>query len=462
MTIIELFDKSPIENMVSCMTMDPDRVIFVGDGKQMEKQEEIFRNFAQQMELRSEILFRSVNRNKLDDIVALLTELICAEENGTCSVDLTGGEDLMLVAVGIVRARLKEQGISFHLHRFNINRGNVTDCDENGKTIQIDMPQLTVEQNVTLYGGAVVYDTDKPQGTHIWPFEEEEFQNQVEAIWEVARKHPIFWNGQLRLLRTMRAYPGVCPAFPDPNRVEMDVRKAEMITRNNQLNLPGVFLDLARAGLIQDLICNARVLSFRFANDNVRRIMEKEGTILELKATLLFSQMPKEKPGKKSKKKPTLQASEPMFNSVMTGVFLDWDGVIHPAPEAEEPSLQPQEGEEELELSFPEEDMDTENEIDLVMMKGLVPVFVSCKNGRRVSKNELYKLKAVAERFGGPYSRMIILTTVYACPQHHPLVESERAFLQRAEDMGIDVFPGFHRPQVTAEEFYKFVRELNI
>ena len=453
MTIIELFDKSPIENVVSCLSMRPDKVIFVGDGKQMEKQEKIFSSFAEKMGLPVEFQFRSVNRNKLDDIVNLLTELVTAEAGNFCSIDLTGGEDLMLVAVGIVRARLKEQGVTFKLHRYNINKGNVTDCDENGKTIKVEMPKLSVEENVALYGGAVVYDQDKAMGTHRWNFEDPRLQAAVETMWEICRKNPVFWNGQLRMLHSMQKLPQVCPVFEDPNHVEMNVRKAEILSGDRWLNLPGIFKDLAEAGMLRDFVCNEQLLSFTYASDDIRRILDKEGTILELKVYLMLAAMPKEKPGKKSKKKPAQEEPEPMFNSVMTGVFLDWDGVIHPG---QIPSETPAAGE------ISEEDVDTENEIDLMLMKGLVPVFISCKNGKAVSKNELYKLKAVAERFGGPYSRMIIITTVYGCDQGRTLSESERAFAQRAEDMGIDLLTGFHLPEMTTETFYKFIRELNI
>ena len=43
---------------------------------------------------------------------------------------------------------------------------------------------------------------------------------------------------------------------------------------------------------------------------------------------------------------------------------------------------------------------ETKNEIDVMLMRGVVPVFVSCKNGA-VKMDELYKLDTVAQRFGG-------------------------------------------------------------
>ena len=64
------------------------------------------------------------------------------------------------------------------------------------------------------------------------------------------------------------------------------------------------------------------------------------------------------------------------------------------------------------------------------MMKGIVPVFVSCKNGC-VDIEELYKFNSVAERFGGKNVRKILIAT--------SLGEDVRSeyFRRRAKDMKI-------------------------
>jgi len=75
---------------------------------------------------------------------------------------------------------------------------------------------------------------------------------------------------------------------------------------------------------------------------------------------------------------------------------------------------------------------DTENEIDVLLMHGMVPVFISCKNGH-VEMEELFKLGTVADRFGGKYAKKVLVATALTdniSTQH---------LLQRAEDMGIRV-----------------------
>ena len=75
--------------------------------------------------------------------------------------------------------------------------------------------------------------------------------------------------------------------------------------------------------------------------------LTKAGTLLEL-VTLLTA---------KNMKKPD---GTPYFNDARTGVMIDWDGVVHNNKAGM---------------------VDTEYEIDVILMKGEVPEYISCKNG---------------------------------------------------------------------------------
>ena len=95
----------------------------------------------------------------------------------------------------------------------------------------------------------------------------------------------------------------------------------------------------------------------------------------------------------------------------MTGVFIDWDGVMH---EEDDPQV------------------DTQNEIDVILTRGLVPLFISCKNGH-IDDDELFKLHTVARRFGSRYARVMLIAT--ELDQKGP--KADEAFEKRAKDMGI-------------------------
>ena len=76
---------------------------------------------------------------------------------------------------------------------------------------------------------------------------------------------------------------------------------------------------------------------------------------------------------------------KPLYNDVRVGAIVNWDD------DAEEGK------------------MSIVNEMDIIAMKGAIPVFISCKNGLLVV-DELYKLTAVANRFGGKYARKVLIT----------------------------------------------------
>ena len=108
-----------------------------------------------------------------------------------------------------------------------------------------------------------------------------------------------------------------------------------------------------------------------------------------------------------------------MVGDYAVGVIVDWDGVDDSGAE-------------------------TSNEIDIMLVKGFTPVFISCKNGE-VHKEALYELDSVADRFGGEYAEKVMLATYLSGN------EEKREYLKmRAKDMGIKLISGIE--EMTQEE----------
>ncbi len=189
-----------------------------------------------------------------------------------------------------------------------------------------------------------------------------------------------------------------------------EICKRNPNTWNYQINAK-LFGDLEKYKIIFRLESENDCFRFAFKNRQIKHCLSKAGTILELKTYLIAREI-------------TKADGDFLYNDVQTGVFIDWDGIVHKQNEIV---------------------VDTENEIDLILMRGLVPVFISCKNGA-VGEEELYKLNTVANRFGGIY----IATT---------LDKSEKRmqyFQQRAEDMGIHIIKEVH--EMTDDVFAKALR----
>ena len=368
MTYIEFFDKDDCENICSSLQSPPDRVILVGDRKkQMEQRAQRYR--ALLLEKGADVAFEciAVNKNDMREIVKRLSDVV--ETYDDCVFDLTGGDELYLVATGIVFERHADMNIQ--MHRVNLRNGVVTDCDCDGNKMEQSGNLLTVEEYIRLYGGTVVYDDTLPGATFRWEMDPG-FRRDINSMWEICREDTRLWNAQIGVLAALQEMCGGDSLTAGAPSDEIDrylkQRGAKMIAVRSVLGA------LEKKGFLRT---EQRDGLFRvtYKNAQVKRCLTKAGQVLEMKVFLSALEAT-EKNGGSS------------YCDVMNGVYIDWDGTVHA-----------------------EQDIcDTKNEIDVMMMHGMIPVFVSCKNGM-TDVNELYKLDAVAARFGGAYAKKVLVAT---------------------------------------------------
>ena len=409
MTYVEFFDSTEVENVCACLVRPPERVILIGaDARKLGPHAERYRQLMADRGHQVEFICRGVNRNKLQDIVDELCRIVETYED--CVFDLTGGEDLYLVAVGIVWDHYRD--LNLQMHRINVYTGSISDCDLDGNTIaQGIVPALTVEENIRVYGGVVVRDEDKANRTYDWDMNEA-FCDDIDAIWRVCRADTRLWNRQISVLKMMNA----C-ADDDPlTLTATQQRLIPLLQAEKALFIwdDKVLKPLLEKGLLTAYDDSDGVLSVSFKNEQVKRCLTTEGLALEMKMYLTALRC--------------RENGERVYDDAMNGVSIDWDGKLH----------------------FEGEARDTENEIDVMMMHGLIPVFVSCKNGF-MKMEELYKLDAVADRFGNKYAKKVLIATG---------LEYAGGFgddvRQRAKDMGIRVVEGVQR--MTEEELIRVVK----
>ena len=178
-------------------------------------------------------------------------------------------------------------------------------------------------------------------------------------------------------------------------------------------------LYLRDKGVVQKCKVDDYTLEFRHKNAQVRKLLLKGGNVLELYTYMIANEISKENDG--------------IYNDIDIGVFVDWDGIEH---------------------DFNETIKDTRNEIDVMLMRGVRPVFISCKNGE-LKKEALYELDTVANRFGGEYAKRIIVTTDVGTN-----FEGYKYILQRAEDMNIKIISDVNKmgKEEFKEEFERIVK----
>ena len=415
MTIVEFFDQIPVHNIVSCLSFAPEKVIFLGEGKQIKKKLGIYETIARDHGMETVFEYRSINRNELESIVAALSEIVGQEDQ--CCFDLTGGEDLAMVAMGIVYEKYRGEK-SIQLHRFNIGTGSLTDCDKDGCIPPVPIkPQLSVRDCIALYGGAII-PYDGIYGTYTWHMDED-IEQDILSMWRMCQQNPGEWNP---VVTTMTVLSEFYSTDEDPLCVFGSMYRVE--EKMKELRLPFCWTrplidKLRRLSLIQDYHEDDDTVAFRFKNEQVKMCLTKAGTILEM--VVYYHAV-----------HALNKDQTPRFTDAAPGVFVDWDGVLHDDIETKQ---------------------DTENEIDVILMKGLVPIFISCKIGF-VDEEELYKLNTVAERFGGPYARKVLVMT-YAAKQS---VRSNHHFEQRAGDLRIQLIENVG--QMDEAEFAREIRRV--
>ncbi len=407
MIVVEFFDKCAIENILSALVCDPERVVFIGgSAKEMERRVAAYRKVLNSRGKNTELCCKSVNRHDLLGIANTLAEIVEREDSVIFNLD--GGDELYLVAVGMVAQQYPEK---VTLQRFNLRSSTVSECDTNGCTRKSRQLSVSVAENALLYGGRVVYESEKPGGTYPWQFTGD-FCRDIGKMWGVCRRNPKLWNLHLSILDKLDSlYPLKEQILTVPmEEAAVQIRKR----RAREADFFRLLEALAEAGVLLEYEKNQDFFRFRYKTHQVRRCLTKAGQILEL--TIAAAAMEARCEGEK------------LYTDVATGVYLDWDGNVTGQA------------------------VETANEIDVLLMKGAIPVFISCKNGR-VETEELYKLNTVARRFGGRYARRVLVAS-----ELDKMGSKAKYLRERAKDMGIRLVEDVDR--MTPKELSKAIASL--
>lgn len=357
MTYIELFDEDALENICSCLVNNPCRVVLLGDKHKLLEvhakcYEEIMHNRGEKVSFSS----KTVNKNSLEDIVRVLSQLV--EEYDDCVFDLTGGGDLYLTAVGVLSQRYGYEKIK--LQRFNPYTGTLYEFDEDFCETKKEAPiSLSAEENIRLYGGDILH----PE--LIWDMSKE-FSEDINLMWSICNADQNEWNCYSAVFAG--ANKG-SDESENPLRVTLRADKLREQLKEKYSAENRLLYKLCNAGLLTELDERKNGYIITYKNEQIKSCLSKAGQVLELKiyAEALAAEN---------------EDGSPVYSDIATGVNIEWQDN--------------------------KDNTTSKNEIDVMLMHGAVPVFVSCKNGS-FDANELYKLDVVAEKFGGKYAKKVII-----------------------------------------------------
>lgn len=369
----------------------PEKIIFVGFNKVVKKKRaDALEKFFKKRGVDAIIEYRIVSRYDFENIVLNLNEIL--DENEDCVFDLTGGKELVLAAMGAVSF---ERNIP--MFQFNIRTGNfirIKNCDDIEDT---EKSIMTIDECVELNGGIISYDEI---GDFDWDLNDD-FKSDIEKIWDICKINSGLWNRQSCSFENFEKFGQI-----DENlTVTVNIAHMKNLKQDVLLN-SRIIKCLLKHNLIFDYSLEGDILKYKYKNEQIRQCISKAGNILELYIYMLANEISSQDPG--------------FYDDIDIGVFIDWDGVIHKSTSKK----------------LLESEIDTKNEVDIVFVRDLVPIFISCKNGE-VHKEALYELETVAERFGGEYSKKILAAT-YDLSN----TDSGKYIVKRAKDMNIELIEG--------------------
>lgn len=384
MTLIECFDRECVHNVLGCLRLKPEKAIFLGDGEQMEGALTRLRRFLQSRGIKTALMPYHVRMDRMDDITMVLRNILRKEDDYI--IDITGGSEPLLLAVGLVLGEMdKDRRSRIEVQKFDPVTGNAMDADGNGKIISGSDAALTVAEVISLHGGVIHPESHQP-GQHYRP-------TDVLPLWNAMCDDRKEWNKAVMALNEFEAR---CDSDHDFYLRLEELQGSVNQFRAKEDRMWWLLEKLSECGVIDDR-SSGEVFRYRYLDPLLRTCAQKAGNLLEI--MVLLQARACELDG------------ETYFDDCQMSVSIDWDGVVH-----------------QLTQQIP----DTSNEIDVIATRGLVSLFISCKNGE-IGEEELYKLNTVASRFGGKYARKMLVAT----DLERKSPSSVRAFLQRAKDMGI-------------------------
>ena len=392
-TNIEFFDKEPIENVITCLNFKMDRVIFFGyDSRMTEEAKKITGKALKDICHVTDVVFVEVSQKKLSRILEVMERYIDEEvaEQNQCFFDMTGGEDMILMAMGMLKERRH-----IPVHQFDIRTGGIRTFDEDGK---LSIVEAGIENKISLklndilkLRGASIADRYRVVDQEA--LEDEEFQRDVERLWEISRQDEKEWNRTADILKNFTVNMETETVSGSYFSGTRSLHRNQNCRRNQETEFRERMELLEHNGMIYNLRNHNGLIIFQYKNEMVWECLTNPGTVLELHTYF----------GAKE---------DSRYSDCRTGVQIDWDGA--------------------LVAENSEKDNDVENEVDVMLLKGYVPVFISCKNGK-ANQMALYELDTVASRFGGKYAEKYLVVGQPLCS----------AYKNRAEEMGITVVEAF-------------------
>lgn len=188
MTIIELYDSIPINNIIGALTFVPEKIVYVGGFSKNQfasKKQPILKKYLLPKQLAHTVIeYVQVRKDDLHDIIGKLEKVYTENTDCRFNIEVTGGDDLMLVAIRVLCQRhLEIQLFQISSKLRNIKSISLSNVNESDKSA-VEFSN-TVKDNLILYGSCILSaDGCDCFGEKGWDIDEK-FIAQINIMWDI-------------------------------------------------------------------------------------------------------------------------------------------------------------------------------------------------------------------------------------------------------------------------------------
>lgn len=351
MQLIEIYDSEDFrKNIYAALYFQPERVIFIHDQNVQKDHLQGHQNVLYKRLPDTQIQFIPVDFKSFKQLENAV-DIIAKTKEPNTTLDLYGGEE-------IVNLFIKEccEKRNFDIINIDPIQKTLMKWEENKYQLRtIRLPAITFREIVQLHGGDI-------SGTMHIPPPKERFEDIIRMS-EYIFWHPNDWkktsfyiqhaNSKNYFLDEMTFSAPI--KYKSHNKTQScDVSLLKKLQDNHFIHHLRIDTGSKKEGI-----------SFRITDEYSKEMLATTGSWLE---SYLYA---------------VAKRSE-IFSEVHQGLKIDWDGKDMP--------------------------YNVINEIDLILMKNEVPIFVSCKM-RDVTTPAVNELEVYTEEFAGKYAKKVIATT---------------------------------------------------
>lgn len=346
--LVEIYDENePLLNVLNAMLMRPRKIIFLGgNAVNRARDQRNVRRFFQALGLDIDMQFYRISVSNLPELARRLITIVEKEEN--VIIDVTGGNDLLLVAAGMVFSQYNAVAIAYG--RLRQGYYLLEHDEQEPRYFPIDI-QMRVSQAMMLAGGRILrsgHVSKEDVGTKA--------MQDIAAIFPFYRENRYRWHILTLYLQAANE------SIRGTDELQI-VANREYVRGATRITAPlGLLLGLSELNLLLNLRADKHEVEFRYADSFLRQCITDAGIWLELyvyRAAMRCNR----------------------FDDVQISVVIGW---------------------EDAENTI-------ENEVDVIATAGLTQLFISCKSGRP-DWDDLSEIVTLARRFGSQCALPVLVT----------------------------------------------------